>query len=196
MRSRNLLIPEVLCRYCGAQVPSGRKFCNAECYRQKRLTQPIEQRFWSKVDRSGECWLWTGGAWNSGYGQFRLSGQKGQQKTIGAHQYSYQLAHGRMPDGLEVMHSCDTPLCVRPDHLRAGTHLQNVRDAAAKGHYRVPRPTRQKLTATQVQEIRSLVAAGELRYRVADRYGITKAYVTRIMAGTARPYDAPLEVVA
>jgi hypothetical protein len=184
----------VYCGYCGAPVTKrgAKKFCGPECYRQKRLAQPVEQSFWAKVDRSGECWLWTASRWNSGYGQFKVRAGRGRQRVVGAHVFSFELANGTVPDGLEVMHTCDTPLCVRPDHLTVGTHLQNVQDAAVKGRYRVSRPTSHKLTVTDIANIRSLVASGEMRVRVAKRFGISKAYVTRIMAGTARQYDAPL----
>lgn len=192
MRYADLGKPEVLCRYCGAVAPPGRIFCDVECYRQKRLGEPIEQRFWSKVNRSGDCWLWTASRWSSGYGQFSLPAGRNKRKTIGAHVFAYELANGPVPDGLEIMHRCDTPLCVRPDHLMVGTHLLNVQDAAAKGKYRVSRPSKQKLSATQVQDIRSLVASGEKQIRVAERFGVSEGYISRIMRGTLRQYDAPL----
>lgn len=185
---------EVYCGYCGAAVVGRKsgKFCSAACYHHKRRSQPAEQRFWSKVDRSGECWIWTASRWGSGYGQFGYL-VDGVTRNVGAHVYAYELSNGPIPDGLEIMHACDNRLCVRPDHLGVGTHAQNVQDAAQKGRLRVSRPNRQKLSADDIHEIRSLVTAGELRVRVAERFGITKAYVTRIMAGTARPYDAPIE---
>jgi HNH endonuclease len=195
MRYADLGKPVVECGYCGSPVikPGATKFCSPECYYQKVRSQPVEQRFWARVDRSGECWLWTGGVWNSGYGQFMLRSGAGGQKNVGAHQYSYELANGPIPEGLEVLHSCDQRLCVNPAHLRAGTHLENVREAAAKGKYRVPRPKKQKLTVEQIAELRSLVAAGEKQFRVAERFGVSEGYVSRIMRGTLRQYDAPIE---
>lgn len=195
MRDVKLGKTEVYCGYCGGPVTKrgAKMFCSLDCYQAKRLTQPVEALFWAKVNRTGDCWLWTAGVWNSGYGQFSVRAGKGQRRVVGAHVYSYELANGPVPAGLEIMHSCDNPLCVRPDHLSVGTHTENVRDASAKGRLRVSRPNRHKLTATQVHEIRSLVAAGQLRVRVAEHFGISKMYVTKIMQGVARPYDAPLE---
>ena len=89
---------------------------------------PTEERFWSKVDTSGECWIWTACKNNSGYGQFSL---KGRPQL--AHRISWMFANGDIPPGLCVLHRCDTPACVRPDHLFLGNHADNMRDRNEKG---------------------------------------------------------------
>ena len=81
----------------------------------------IETRFWEKVDKSGECWLWTAAVSKRGYGRFRLP-----TGHIGAHVQSYILTHGPVPEGKEVHHVCENPPCVRPDHLKAVTHRENL----------------------------------------------------------------------
>lgn len=88
------------------------------------------QRFWSKVDvrGPGECWAWLGAISNTGYGAFYLGG-----KLTTAHRVAHDFAHGPVPEGLEVMHSCDCRECVNPKHLSAGTRKQNVADMRAKG---------------------------------------------------------------
>lgn len=85
-------------------------------------------RFWSKVDKSGDCWVWTAYVQDSGYGWFRLQG-----RSVRAHRVSYELANGPIPEGLYVLHSCDNKLCVKPEHLRVGTHAENVREAVERG---------------------------------------------------------------
>lgn len=91
-----------------------------------------EQRFWARVDKSGECWLWRGATrssrtpWN--YGRIYENG-----RIRSAHVVSYEMNLGAIPDGLLVLHRCDTPLCVRPSHLFLGTQRDNVRDARSKG---------------------------------------------------------------
>jgi hypothetical protein len=84
-------------------------------------------RFWGQVDKSGDCWLWTGAKGKHGYGQIKIAG-----KLHYAHRLAYEIQqHGRRPKRL-VCHHCDSPLCVRKEHLYAGSHKSNARDAAAR----------------------------------------------------------------
>ncbi len=87
-------------------------------------------RFASKTQRGapGGCWLWLGTKTAAGYGQLRVRGVR-----VYAHRYAYEAAHGPIPSGLVVMHSCDNPSCVNPAHLSAGTYSQNTRDAVDRG---------------------------------------------------------------
>ena len=89
------------------------------------LSEDAQRRFWEKVKIAGpnECWLWIGKR-SHGYGKFL---------THRAHRVSYAIANSSIPDGLNVCHSCDTPLCVNPEHLWAGTQGQNNADRDAKG---------------------------------------------------------------
>lgn len=89
-----------------------------------------KERFWSKVRRGRGCWVWMGRRDKDGYG---LSEQFGQ---VRAHRAAYVSKHGSIPDGMCVLHRCDNPPCVRPDHLWVGTQADNVRDAARKGRMR------------------------------------------------------------
>jgi len=75
-------------------------------------------------DTETDCWFWKGEITNMGYGRIRVKG-----KNIGAHRLAFELAKGKIPEGMLVLHSCDVRSCVNPDHLRVGTQKQNQEDA-------------------------------------------------------------------
>lgn len=92
----------------------------------------LEERFWEKVDKSGECWVWTAKAKSAfGYGMLQR-GARGEGLVM-AHRLSYELHFGPIPNGLCVLHSCDNPPCVRPDHLHLGTKADNMREKVERG---------------------------------------------------------------
>lgn len=84
-----------------------------------------------EVDDSTMCWVWTGAKYKNGYGWI-----KSFNKNVSAHRLSHELHNGPIPDGMEVLHSCDNKACINPDHLRVGTHAENMMEAAKRGRMR------------------------------------------------------------
>ena len=106
-----------------------------------------EERFWSRVQWTPGCWLWTGDQWGKGYGRMHANG-----RNLGAHRFAYELLIGPIPEGLVLDHVvCNTALCVNPAHLEPTTSEANsqrgIRAAVAarthckNGHPRTPENT-------------------------------------------------------
>ena len=96
------------------------------------LSEEYIKRFWSKVEKTENSWLWNFSLDGMGYGSFVIFKNK-EYKTARASRMSFYLTNGPIPDGMCVCHSCDNPKCVRPDHLWLGTRSQNSKDMAQKG---------------------------------------------------------------
>lgn len=105
------------CVICGKefqrQATKISNYCSAECSYQG-LRKDVTEAFWAKVDKTPECWIWTGGKAKSGHGLFTM-GAHG--RTIGAHRFAYEQVYGAIPTKTHVHHRCNNPSCVRPDHL-------------------------------------------------------------------------------
>lgn len=91
-------------------------------------------RFETRFVVTPGCWLWTGEIGSSGYGRFYAYGRKYR-----AHRFSYEAYKGEIPKGMLILHSCDNPRCVNPDHLRVGTDADNTRDKMERGRFNLKR---------------------------------------------------------
>ena len=97
-------------------------------------SKPLSVRFWSKVQKTDGCWLWTSSCNSNGYGQ--ISSGRGNLRPLAVHRVSWELHNGPIPEDKWVLHTCDVRNCVRPDHLYLGTVLENNRDIVNRGrHY-------------------------------------------------------------
>ena len=134
-------------------------------------------RFWKYVRKEKSCWLWIGRLDCKGYGRFSLT----RTKTVLAHRFSYTLHVGPIPNGLCVLHHCDNPPCVNPEHLWTGTQGDNVADRDQKGRTATPGA---KLTVIQVKEIREQFRRGlPLHNGLAKQYGVAQATICAIKLG-------------
>jgi hypothetical protein len=144
---------------------------------------PLAERFWACVDKSGDCWTWTGYRTPRGYGRLQRNGV-----GLLAHRVSYELEHGSIPAGLHVCHHCDNPSCVRPSHLFLGDAKANLADMTAKGRRRSNPPVGEahsssKLTAAIVVDVLRLRGVVPQR-DLAKRYGVVKSTIANIHRGT------------
>lgn len=125
------------CEFCGVDFYKSlhdikrtpRNFCSRKCsgkFKAKRNTD----NFYTRCEKTQTCWNWTGNLNMHGYGYAMFKG-----KVWIAHRYSYFLSKGDIPEGMEVLHSCDNRKCVNPDHLSIGTHMDNMIDMIRKGRH-------------------------------------------------------------
>lgn len=143
------------------------------------------QRFWSKVDvlSKEQCWNWKCGTLSSGYGQFWLNGI-----NVLSHRASWVICKGKIPDNLYVLHKCDNPSCVNPDHLFLGNHQDNMDDEKRKG--RTAGGTRRGHTYTQgvlsgnsklsEDDVAKIYWSEENQYILAKKYGVSQSLVSMI----------------
>lgn len=137
---------------------------------------PINKRFWGRVEKTGGCWNWTGPIGSERYGRIRFQGRR-----VLTHVISYRLSFGAVPSGLSVLHRCDNPRCVRPDHLYAGTAKDNVWDAITRG--RRPRGPNLRLTSAEVTAIRAKWRAGESQRAIAGECRVSPSTISLAARG-------------
>lgn len=126
-----------------------------------------------EMDPNSGCWLWSGAQHLDGYGIFNLDGS-----TQGAHRIAYRFARGPIPDKAFICHSCDTPACVNPHHLFAGSPAQNSRDMALKNRVKHGQAHHlARLTETEVRLIRS---SKEGSKACGARFGVCRETIRKI----------------
>lgn len=163
---------------------------------QRLRSVPLAERFWSHVEKVPfeTCWLWSG-SFRSGYGAISVDG-----RLRPAHRVAYELECGPIPHGMWVLHQCDNPPCVRPDHLFLGTNSDNQRDSASKGRaYGQREPQRVAahlphgairgsacswavLSESDVREIRGLRGTAS-QYALAARFGVSRSVICNVLLG-------------
>lgn len=187
------------CTECGLRYyvsPSHREkstYCSRPCRAKgqtKWQTKDLASRFWEKVNKTETCWLWTGAKLRTGYGSIRID-----HKAERAHRVAYELSVGKIPSGFLILHSCDNPLCVNPDHLRVGDKRANTKDAIERGQHSVGElDKKSKLSKEAVLTIRIAANNGVSGRFLAKQFGICESHVSGIKNGFHRKHDHPQTV--
>jgi len=131
------------------------------------MRKTIKERFYEKV---GLDWRWRNATGKDGYGRMIFRG-----KMTDAHGISYMIHNGAIPEGVHVLHSCDDPGCVNPEHLHLGTHADNMREMMERGRRGGKGGGgvgRAKLTPAQVLEIREKYKIGAIQRSLAKEYEV------------------------
>lgn len=142
------------------------------------ITDSVKRRFYNKVDVNMQ---WIGYKNNHGYGKIYVN-----DKKEFAHRISYTMHIGEIPKGMCVLHSCDDPGCVLPEHLHLGTHKDNAREMVERGRaknggHKGERVGTAKLTERQVLEIRERYKQGQTQCNLATEYGVRQCTVSAIV---------------
>lgn len=140
----------------------------------------VEERFWSKVNKTGTCWLWIASCFPSGYGRFNFEGT-----MMHASRVSWILSNGYLRQDQFVCHKCDNPSCVRLNHLWVGTQIENLNDMTNKGRRKIgEQHGSAKLIKTQVLEIRNKYKQGGVTYSdLGKLFGMSSPAIGHIIRG-------------
>lgn len=132
------------------------------------------------------CWEWSGTSNAKGYGLVHLKRRSWPESTVSLHRLIYEICVEQIPEGFHVLHRCDNPSCLRPDHLFIGSNLDNIADKMAKGRHRSPRGEMHgmaKMNSITVRMIRSRAAAGESYSSIARDIGFSSTQVSAVARG-------------
>lgn len=149
-----------------------------------RYERSLEERFRAKLgpkDPFTGCIEWAGRRAKDGYGRI----DNGKQGLL-THRYAWELKHGPIPEGLNVLHKCDNPPCCNDEHLFLGTLADNNADRDSKGRQVTPRGEScgtAKLTDKDVIEIRRRLSAGEAYQSIASAFQVSRSCISRIKLG-------------
>jgi len=144
-----------------------------------RFSKNDRERFEEKYipEPNSGCWIWTAAINRYGYGHFMMRNPKRMER---AHRISYQMAGRRIPRGKMLLHSCDMRCCVNPDHLSPGTHLENMRQCAARERYTMHNAI---LTKAQAAEIKNKIKMGITARAIAKQFGVHEATISDVKRG-------------
>jgi len=137
------------------------------------------QRFEHCFEQTDSCWNWVGALDRYGYGRFQIG-----QKRIKAHRYSYEQHYGTFDKELHVLHRCDNPRCVNPDHLFLGSNMDNVADRTTKKRNG---DTSRRLTAEEKSQILVALQDGQSTKSLAEEFAVHISTIKRLKQTACKP---------
>lgn len=150
------------------------------------ILQLYTEKFWSLINRTEDCWLWTPKPTGRGYGLFRITHDR-QIYQIRSHRAAFMLHHNRtIPEGYFICHHCDCPICVNPKHLFLGLPKDNSADMVKKkrsAHRSGSRHSQAKLTEADVIIIKNRLSNGENSITIAKDFPVSSRMIRRIRIG-------------
>ena len=149
-----------------------------------RLSLEEMNNFWDKVAVAGreECWQWFGNFnKDTGYGKFQVSRESKLKKYL-AHRVAYRLTKGEIPEGVNILHTCDHRSCVNPNHLKLGTQHDNIQDRKERNRFHANVELELEAAAKAIEKLRARSSGRASNGRMlsvtpAERAGIAKAYL-------------------
>ena len=154
----------------------------------KKKLMMITNRFWSKVDKVSshiyykeiKCWTWIGATNKNMYGYFRVN-----DKIKKSHRISWEIKYGQIPEGKRVLHHCDNPPCVNPEHLFLGTDKDNSQDALNKGRLFIPYGERHGQSKLTEEQVKSILKDTRFHTKIATDYNVSRRTISYIKRGEA-----------
>jgi len=167
---------------CPYGQPGDRLFITQSSSSTKKQT--FESRFWERVYKFDDCWEWFGKVNRKAYGMIGYNG-----KNISSQRASWLIHYGEIPKDNHVLHHCDLPWCVNPDHLYLGNNTDNINDKLLRG--RITKKFGQdnkaaKLSDNDVLEIKTQASSGIAQYTIAHQFGVNQSQISRILSGKRR----------
>ena len=173
--------------YCSMHYQRFKKHGNPDIVNWKELEgSTVEEKLSLnyKVNKNG-CWIWQGAVTSKGYGSIQI----GDGKTESVHRLAYELWVGEIPEGLHVLHKCDTPKCINPDHLFAGTNQDNVTDKINKGraftgNHKGEKNENSKLTNGKISRIKKMIEKGNFNQtEIGKMFDVSRQTICGINRG-------------
>lgn len=149
------------------------------------LAKRFEQKYIGEPN-SG-CWIWIGAVGSNGYGHIWIG--KGVAPSwcyAPAHRVSWELHRGPIPEGMCVLHRCDNPYCVNPDHLFVGTHRDNKADCVRKKRHAHSAGGNHPGIKLSLDDVIAIRASKDSHTHLARQFGVTASHICSIRKGRER----------